>query len=164
MTASASMRLVADMGRQATEWAVANPGKTVALGAGAAFVAAPMVVAAPALAVFGFGANGVVAGSVAAGAQSGIGSVVAPSLFAMLQSAGAGGYGVATVSAAVQGLGGAVASSAGVMAFFKKGGKQGDGDEAVKGDEESNSAQEENEEESDSDKRDDDTKRSTSKL
>ena len=54
----------------------------IGVGVGAAVgVAAPVAVAAG-LAVTGFGAGGVVAGSVAAGIQSSIGSVAAGSLFA----------------------------------------------------------------------------------
>ncbi|KAI0907561.1 hypothetical protein F4823DRAFT_564703 [Ustulina deusta] len=119
-TASASIRIAADAGRKAKEWAVANPGKAATMGAGAVLVAAPMALIAPILGAIGFGANGVVAGSIAAGAQSGIGSVVAPSLFATLQSAGAAGYGAAAVSAVVQGTGAVVAASAGVLAMFRK--------------------------------------------
>jgi hypothetical protein len=52
-------------------------------------------------------------GSTAAGIQSSIGSVVSPSLFATLQSAGASGYGAATVYSVVQVVGGTIASSAG---------------------------------------------------
>ena len=44
-------------------------------------------------------------GSIAAGIQSTIGSVGAGSWFAALQSAGAGGYGVAIVNGVVQGVG-----------------------------------------------------------
>lgn len=62
-TASASMRVVAEKGRQAAEWAGANPGKAAALGAGAVLVAAPMIVAGPMLAAVGFGANGIAAGT-----------------------------------------------------------------------------------------------------
>jgi hypothetical protein len=82
-----------------------------------------------------------VLGSTAAGVQSGIGSVVAPSVFATLQSAAAGGYGVVAVSATVQGLGGVVASSAGAMSIFTKGKKHKNEDEdedaATEGDESS---------------------------
>lgn len=58
--------------------------------------------------------------SVAAVVHSGIGNVVANSLFATLQSAGAGGYGAAVVNAAVQGGGASVATAgAGVMAWAR---------------------------------------------
>ncbi|TGJ86713.1 hypothetical protein E0Z10_g2023 [Xylaria hypoxylon] len=127
---SASMRLVADKSKKAAEWAVANPGKTAAFGAGAALIAVPMVVAAPVLGAIGFGANGIIAGSAAAGIQSGIGSVVAPSIFATLQSAAAGGYGIAAVSAAIQGAGTLVAS-VGAMSLFRKKENQGDDNAAT---------------------------------
>ncbi|KAI0876016.1 hypothetical protein GGS24DRAFT_453219 [Hypoxylon argillaceum] len=132
---SKSLQLATEKGRQATEWAAANPGKASALGAGAVLVAAPMLVAAPVLGAAGFGANGIIAGSAAAGAQSGIGSVLAPSIFATLQSAAAGGYGVAAVSATVQGLGGVVASSAGAASLLWKGKKEENEDADAKGDE-----------------------------
>ncbi|KAI0448816.1 hypothetical protein F5B21DRAFT_496331 [Xylaria acuta] len=118
--ASEGLRLVARGAKHATEWAAANPKQATVAGAGAACVAAPMLVAAPVLGLVGFGANGIVGGSIAAGVQSGIGSVVAPSIFATLQSAAAGGYGIAAVSAVVQGLGIAVASSAGAMSALNK--------------------------------------------
>ncbi|KAJ4268698.1 hypothetical protein NW762_002765 [Fusarium torreyae] len=95
------------------EYAKANPGSAAAMGAGLAVVAAPAFVASPALAAAGFGANGIVGGSVAAGAQSVIGNVVAPGVFATLQSAGAGGYGVAVVHGIVQGAG-VIATAAGL--------------------------------------------------
>ena len=57
-------------------------------------------------------------GSIAACIQSGLGSVAGGSVFATLQSAGAGGYGLSVVYGGVQALGGIVASSAaGVLAF-----------------------------------------------
>lgn len=57
-------------------------------------VGAGVVVAAPCIgmALAGFGTGGIVAGSTAAGIQSGIGNVVAGSLFSMAQSAGATGW------------------------------------------------------------------------
>ncbi|KAI1170830.1 hypothetical protein F4777DRAFT_567732 [Nemania sp. FL0916] len=121
--ASAGWRLAADQGKKATEWAVANPGTAVAVGVGGlggVMVAAPMMAAAPVLGAFGFGANGIAVGSVAAGVQSGIGSVVAPGAFATIQSAAAGGYGVAAVSTAVQGMGGVIAGSAAAFSLLKK--------------------------------------------
>ncbi|KAI0470331.1 hypothetical protein F4859DRAFT_128716 [Xylaria cf. heliscus] len=117
-----NMRVVADKVRKATDWVAANPGKTAALGAvgaGAVLVAAPMAAAVPLLGAAGFSSSGIVAGSAAAAAQSSIGNVAAASAFATLQSAAAGGYGVATVSAYVQGVGG-VAASSGLLAMFKK--------------------------------------------
>lgn len=64
---------------------------------------APGMLALPVLGLFGFGSGGVIGGSLAAGAQAGIGNVVLGSIFATLQSAGAGGAGVAVVNGVVQG-------------------------------------------------------------
>ncbi|KAF5027250.1 hypothetical protein F66182_666 [Fusarium sp. NRRL 66182] len=101
------------------EYVKENPAAAAAIGVGTVVVAAPVIVAAPALAAGGFGANGIVGGSIAAGAQSAIGNVVAPGAFATLQSAAAGGYGVATVHGVVQGVGGA-AIACGVKSLFSK--------------------------------------------
>ncbi|ENH64284.1 hypothetical protein FOC1_g10013554 [Fusarium oxysporum f. sp. cubense race 1] len=79
-----------------------------AMAAGAAMVVAPVIVAGPALAVAGFGAGGIAAGH-------GIGSVVAGSAFATLQSAGAGGVGLAVVNGVVQAAG-VVVSASGIAA------------------------------------------------
>lgn len=46
---------------------------------------------------------------------------MAPSLFATLQSAAAGGYGVAAVYGAAQGAGAAVAGTAGFRSWLQKG-------------------------------------------
>ena len=130
---------------QSAKWVAANPGTTVAGGAavaGLVLVVAPASVAAPGLAAVGFGADGIIAGvfalsspsflnasqvntvsvqaSSAAAAQSSIGPIVSPSLFATLQSAGAGGYGVATVYPAVQVVGGAITSFAGASVAWVK--------------------------------------------
>ncbi|KAK7593650.1 hypothetical protein V3481_004720 [Fusarium oxysporum f. sp. vasinfectum] len=86
-----------------------------AMAAGAAMVVAPVIVAGPALAVAGFGAGGIAAGSAAASVHSGIGSVVAGSAFATLQSAGAGGVGLAVVNGVVQAAG-VVVSASGIAA------------------------------------------------
>ena len=50
--------------------------------------------------------NWLVIGTTAASGQAAIGNVIAPSLFATMTSAGAGGYGVAAISGAVQWVGG----------------------------------------------------------
>ncbi|KAI0479845.1 hypothetical protein F4859DRAFT_477531 [Xylaria cf. heliscus] len=118
--ASQGLRFAAAGARNATEWAAANLKQATIAGAGAACVVAPMLVAAPVLGLVGFGATGIVGGSIAAGIQSAIGSVVAPSVFATLQSAAAGGYGVAAVSGTVQGLGVLGTSCAGAMSFLNK--------------------------------------------
>ncbi|KAJ0305520.1 hypothetical protein COL516b_005215 [Colletotrichum fioriniae] len=91
--------------RKAADWVRENPGTTVCYGVSAGslvVLAAPALVVAPALGLAGFGSQGIVAGSAAAGFQAGIGNVVAPSLFATLQSAGAAGYGAAVVNGAIQ--------------------------------------------------------------
>jgi hypothetical protein len=84
--------------------------------------AAGIMVAAPAAAIAGFGANGIAAGqivlcpdsrvfsnwgkgSVAAGVHAGIGNVAAQSSFAILQSYGMAGYGVPVVHGIVQAAG-----------------------------------------------------------
>ncbi|EEU46606.1 uncharacterized protein NECHADRAFT_79370 [Fusarium vanettenii 77-13-4] len=128
---------------KAAQHAKDNPKAAVAVGAGVLVCAVPALVAAPALGLTGFGANGIVGGSLAAGAQSGIGSVVAPSLFATLQSAGAGGYGLSAVYGAVQGAA-AVGAGGSLAASFggkkkndkeKKGDKYDEESEADEGDE-----------------------------
>lgn len=60
--------------------------------------------------------------------QNGIGSVVAPLLFATCQSAAMGGYGVATVFGAVQAGGGFMAGSAGTVLWMKS--KQAEKDDS----------------------------------
>ncbi|KAE9571038.1 hypothetical protein CGMCC3_g12970 [Colletotrichum fructicola] len=55
-----------------------------AVSVGLAVVAAPGVVAAPALLATGFGGNGIVAASMAAGIHSAIGNVAASSVFGLL--------------------------------------------------------------------------------
>ncbi|KAK7418833.1 hypothetical protein QQX98_003695 [Neonectria punicea] len=114
---------------QAKQWIKDHPYQATAFGAGATVVVAPALVATPALAALGFGANGIVGGSIAAGVQSGIGSVVAPSLFATLQSAGAAGYGLAAVHGTVQGV---ALGAGGLGAWFsrKMANREGRGGEA----------------------------------
>ncbi|KAI2632242.1 hypothetical protein GGR54DRAFT_26111 [Hypoxylon sp. NC1633] len=93
-------------------WVKENP-RTAALygtaGVGVVIVVVPAVVSSPALAAAGFGADGIVKASIAAGYQSAIGNVVTPSVFATLQSAAMGGYGVAIVNGIVSGGGAALA-------------------------------------------------------
>lgn len=60
--------------------------------------------------------------------QNGIGSVVAPLLFATCQNAAMGGYGVATVFGAVQAGGGFMAGSAGTVLWMKS--KQAEKDDS----------------------------------
>ncbi|KAH6634911.1 hypothetical protein B0J18DRAFT_406506 [Chaetomium sp. MPI-SDFR-AT-0129] len=79
---------------------------------GVALMASPAGVALPVLNVVGFGSGGVAAGSIAASIQSGIGSVVGGSAFAVCQSAAAGGAGAAAVNGVVAGAGAAVSAAA----------------------------------------------------
>lgn len=74
----------------------------------------------------------------AAGIQSGIGNVVAPSLFATCQSAAAGGYGVAAVNAVVQAGGAILAAGTGGVATLaaRKNGKGEEGNGQGEGEEE----------------------------
>ncbi|OBS18464.1 hypothetical protein FPOA_10191 [Fusarium poae] len=87
------------------QYAKDNPGAAAAMGAAGILVAAPGVVVAPAAALAGFGANGIAAGSAAAGVHAGIGNVVGHSAFATLQSYGMAGYGVPIVHGIVQAAG-----------------------------------------------------------
>ncbi|KAF5003345.1 hypothetical protein FDECE_10093, partial [Fusarium decemcellulare] len=102
----------------ARQFAKDRPVSTACVGIGALAIAAPALAAGPALAMFGFKTSGIASSSIAAGAQKGIGSVIAPSVFSTLQSAGAGGYGVASVYGAVQGAGAALGIG-GLSGFFE---------------------------------------------
>jgi hypothetical protein len=102
-------------------------------------------------------------GSIAAGAQSGIGSVVAPSLFATLQSAAAGGYGVAVVAPIIQGVGGVLASFVGATSLFKKSNEQETEGTAVDKDQAQTPASRDHEEEEGSEQ-DEDNAGANSKL
>jgi hypothetical protein len=83
---------------------------------GLGMVVAPGLLTTPLLGALGFGPGGVLGGSLAAGAQAGIGNVAAGSTFAFLQSAGAGGAALATVNGVVQGAGLTTAGVAAVKA------------------------------------------------
>ncbi|KAF5234400.1 hypothetical protein FAUST_7640 [Fusarium austroamericanum] len=87
------------------QYAKENPGAAAAMGTAGIMIAAPALIAAPAAAIAGFGANGIAAGSVAAGMHAGIGNIVAHSTFATLQSYGMAGYGVPIVHGIVQAAG-----------------------------------------------------------
>ncbi|GJC90556.1 hypothetical protein ColLi_13394 [Colletotrichum liriopes] len=98
-----------------------SPGMAAACGAvgvGLVIIAAPGIVAAPTLTAAGFGAEGVIAGSAAAGVHSAIGNVAAHSVFAVLQSAGAGGYGVGAVQSGFQ-LAGSATAVSGALSLFR---------------------------------------------
>ncbi|KAF7551606.1 hypothetical protein G7046_g7677 [Stylonectria norvegica] len=106
------------VGEQAAQWITENPEAAIAIGAYAAVMFAPALISSPALGVVGFGADGIAAGSAAAGIQSGIGNVIAPSVFATLQSAAMGGYGVAVVHGAIQLGATAVAGTGALLAIL----------------------------------------------
>ncbi|KAJ5952485.1 uncharacterized protein N7479_010898 [Penicillium vulpinum] len=95
---------------QAAEWGMQNPvlATCAVVGAtGAVVFAAPGIATAPVLSGLGFTTGGIQAGSAAAAAHSWIGTIAAGSPIAVIQSAGAGGGGLAIVNGAAQ-LGGAV--------------------------------------------------------
>ncbi|KFY32997.1 hypothetical protein V495_08530 [Pseudogymnoascus sp. VKM F-4514 (FW-929)] len=84
------------------EWIAAHPGQSALLVVNGVLVFTPAAVTGPLLSQMGFGAAGPVGGSVAAWLQSMLGNVGAPSIFAYLQSAAMGGYGVAAVNGVAQ--------------------------------------------------------------
>ncbi|CAM1505409.1 Fc.00g110460.m01.CDS01 [Cosmosporella sp. VM-42] len=134
----ATNQVVPGAGQQAKQWLMDNPGKAACFGAGAAMCLGPGLIAAPILGGLGFGAGGIVGGSIAAALQSSMGSVAAGGLFATLQSAGAGGYGAATVYGAIQagGIGLAAAGAASSQRKKKKREeeeKRGEGQDDSKG-------------------------------
>ncbi|RFN44419.1 interferon-induced 6-16 [Fusarium flagelliforme] len=92
------------------KYAKENPLAAAGFGTAGIMVAAPAVVAAPALAAAGFGVNGIAAGSAAAAAHAGFGNVAAHSSFAALQSYGMAGYGVPLVHGVIQAAGAAGAA------------------------------------------------------
>ncbi|KAL4914028.1 hypothetical protein BDW62DRAFT_191261 [Aspergillus aurantiobrunneus] len=87
---------------QAAGWANENRLLAATTVVGGAVALVPGLVVAPALSALGFGAGGVQACSVAAGTHSAIGNVAAGSAFATMQSAGAGGAGLAVVNGVAQ--------------------------------------------------------------
>ncbi|TLD24566.1 hypothetical protein E2P81_ATG11902 [Venturia nashicola] len=87
---------------EAKKWIIENPGKTAILIISGTTVVAPGFIAGSALELFGFGVGGVGSGTLAAGLHAVLGDVAAGSVFAVLQSAGAGGTGLAVVNGVVQ--------------------------------------------------------------
>ncbi|KAL6904991.1 hypothetical protein GGI43DRAFT_398632 [Trichoderma evansii] len=90
---------------------------TVVTGAGVAVVAAPALLTAPIIGIagmVGFTPTGIAGASIASTLQASIGNVAAGSIFATIQSAAAGGYGVAAVTSTAQAVGGAVAGAGGI--------------------------------------------------
>ncbi|KAH9871566.1 hypothetical protein J1614_005821 [Plenodomus biglobosus] len=94
-----------------------------------AVIAVPLILVACTPAILGglgFGAGGIVAGSVAAGIQAGIGNVAAGSSFAILTSAMMGGGGLGSI---LMGIWGSCTTVMGVIAAWKRlCGSSGDGD------------------------------------
>ncbi|PHH89803.1 hypothetical protein CDD83_5235 [Cordyceps sp. RAO-2017] len=127
-----AFQLAKDASSQTWGYIKEHPGAAAAFGTGAVCVAGPGLVAAPLLGAAGFSATGIQAGSLAAAVQSGLGSVVAPGLFATLQSAAMGGYGVPAVLGVVKGAGGAIlaGSTARGALWGKKHDRADGGDEA----------------------------------
>jgi hypothetical protein len=76
-----------------------------------------MSIAAPVLGIFGFGSSGVAGASLAALWQSCLGNVAAGSLFAILQSAGAGGAVGSAVVGGTVGMGGAAGATGAAVRF-----------------------------------------------
>jgi len=106
---------LANAGKAAMNAARQRPALTAVAASGLATVAVPGVAVGAVvsgLGFVGFSATGVVGGTIAATTQAGIGNVVAQSLFATATSAAAGGYGIATITGAVQAIGGATAAIA----------------------------------------------------
>ncbi|KAF4952336.1 hypothetical protein FGADI_6826 [Fusarium gaditjirri] len=77
----------------------------MAMGLGAGMVIAPGLVVTPAISAAGFTAEGVVAGSLAAGIQSVSDDTASNSAFAICQSYATGGFGTAVIHGFVQGTG-----------------------------------------------------------
>ncbi|TEA12116.1 hypothetical protein C8034_v006545 [Colletotrichum sidae] len=99
------------------DWKRKNPKKAIAfsvMGFGLVLNVVPGAVSGPVLQILAFGPGGVVAQSVAAFVHGLIGDVAAGSIFAMLQSAGAGGYGLGIVNGGIRAAGGIVTSAAAV--------------------------------------------------
>ncbi|KIW90305.1 uncharacterized protein Z519_08949 [Cladophialophora bantiana CBS 173.52] len=109
----------------AVTWTAQNPGLAacgVVGTAGVVLVAAPSLVVVPVLSSIGFGASGVEAASAAAVIHGGIGNVVAGSPFAIAQSAGAAGSGLAAINGVAQAAGLALtaAGSGGIAWIMSK--------------------------------------------
>ncbi|KAK4196604.1 hypothetical protein QBC40DRAFT_268366 [Triangularia verruculosa] len=112
--------VVIDSAEQARCWVAENPGKTAIIIGGIALVVAPGIVTSPVLRLIGFGERGVTAGSIAAFIHSCIGNVAAGSAFAIFQSAGAGGAGLAVVNGVVQGAGIIAVSGTVLVSFLEE--------------------------------------------
>ncbi|KAI1214430.1 uncharacterized protein F4807DRAFT_456072 [Annulohypoxylon truncatum] len=119
MNSSGFAKVATDGAAKAAKWVAENPKSTAAYGVSGVALIAPAIIAGPALAAVGFGANGIAGASLAAGAQASIGNVAAGSLFATLQSAGMAGYGAAIVNGVVQAGGAAAVIATGGTSALK---------------------------------------------
>lgn len=79
-------------------WITEHPGQTVFIIVAGIVFFAPFLITVPVLYTLGFRSSGVVAGSAAAALHSIIGPIAAGSIFALLQSAGTGGAGLAVIN------------------------------------------------------------------
>ncbi|KAL8687580.1 MAG: hypothetical protein Q9224_005110, partial [Gallowayella concinna] len=87
----------AQLSQKAKAWIAAHPYQTAFQVSMCLLTLGPGLLAGPVLGAAGFSSSGVVALSAAAARQAAIGNVAARSTFAVLQSAGAGGYGLPIV-------------------------------------------------------------------
>ncbi|KAI9901104.1 hypothetical protein N3K66_002921 [Trichothecium roseum] len=112
---------VQDRSGEAAKYSRDNPAHAALIAAGVTLLAVPGVITVPVtgiLGLVGFTGQGVLAGSTAAAIQSGIGNVVAGSVFAFGQSFAAGGQALAALNGIVQ-VGGAATSIAGMGGWLK---------------------------------------------
>ncbi|KAL8635840.1 MAG: hypothetical protein Q9226_009314 [Calogaya cf. arnoldii] len=105
-------------------WSADHPHQTAQLVGTGVLMVAPGLLAAPALNAVGFG-NTITGGSAATVWQAAYGTITSPSLFATLQSAGAGGYGVPVIHGMVR-AGVAAAGSLGAITTTLKDYGKGD--------------------------------------
>ncbi|KAL8800655.1 MAG: hypothetical protein Q9182_005025 [Xanthomendoza sp. 2 TL-2023] len=113
----------AEMVEKAKAWIAAHPYQTAFQVIMFILTLSPGLLAGPALGVAGFSSGGVVAGSAAVARQAAIGNVAGRSTFAVLQSAGAGGYGVPIVHGVVRAGSVIVGTLGAVAGRFRKGKK-----------------------------------------
>ncbi|OBT67307.1 hypothetical protein VE03_02749 [Pseudogymnoascus sp. 23342-1-I1] len=100
------------------DWIAAHPGQTALLVVNGVLIFTPAALTGPLLASLGFGASGPLAGSAAASLQSMLGSVGARGVFAYLQSAAMGGYGVAAVNGVAQVFGAVSGGAVSVYSYY----------------------------------------------